>query len=120
MNIICLDGLPFLDIPPGTPLRIEVKHAIHFGAQNLHTYPMVLARLDLGIRISALLDGYWGRDDCGHIRRLASLNGGNVPVIPGGHLDVFVDLKSMDVEEVHGLYVMLTQGVLIEKIALPP
>ena len=120
MDIICLDGLPFLDILPGTPLRIEVKNAIHFGPQNLHTYPTVLARLDLGTRISWLLDGYWGKDDRGHVRRIASLETKSIPLVPGGFLEVFIDLKSMGVEEVHGLYVALTSGIsLDEPVFLP-
>ncbi len=87
-------------------MRFEVRNAIHFEPQNLLTFPMVLARIELGTKISWILDGYWSRDERGHVVRVAPLTGSMVPVKE--HLDVSIDLRPMKFSEVYDLYKILT------------
>ncbi len=107
MNISLAQGLPFAMLQPGMPLRIEIKNAIYVESLNLRNYHTVLARLELGMKISWILDGYWDKDEDGHVRRLAPLSDGQKLVFNDKPIDVSIDLREMKFDEVHNLHQML-------------
>jgi hypothetical protein len=107
MNISVAQRLPFALLQSGMPLRIEVKDAIHFGPLNQRTCHTVLPRIELGMKISWILDGYWGKDEHGRIRRLASLEKNIMPT-NGEHLDIVVDLRTKEFDELREFYHLLT------------
>lgn len=107
MDISLARGLPFAMLQSGTPLRIEVKNAIYVESLNLRNYHTVLARLELGMKISWILDGYWGKDEHGYVRRLAPLSDGQKLVLNDTPIDVSIDLREMKFDEVCNLHQML-------------
>ncbi|HAT68734.1 MAG: hypothetical protein A2481_01080 [Candidatus Yonathbacteria bacterium RIFOXYC2_FULL_47_9] len=107
MDISLAQGLPFAMLQPGMPLRIEVKNAIYVESLNLRNYHTVLARLELGMKISWILDGYWGKDEHGYIRRFAPLSDGQKLVQGDTPIDVSIDLREMKFDEVCNLHQML-------------
>jgi hypothetical protein len=106
MNVSLAQGLPFALLQPGMPLRIEVRGAIYFGPVNQWTCHTVFPRIELGLKICRILDGYWGKDEHGRVRRLAPL-GGRELVFGHTPLDVFIDLHQMKFVEVRELHQML-------------
>lgn len=120
MDIIVVQMLPFAMLQPGMPLRIEVKNAIDVEPLNLQNYHTILARLELGLKISGMLDGYWGKDEKGYVRRLASLGRGQELVISGSHLDYSIDLRTMKLDEVRDFHQMLIGFRLTSKQQVLP
>lgn len=95
----------FALLPPDMPLRIEVMNAIYFEALNLRTYHTVLPRIEFGLKISCVLDGYWRKDEWGRIRRVACLeNGLALTAIGDQYLQVYIDLQYKTFPEVQALY----------------
>ena len=105
MDLAVISKLPFHDIRPGTPLRIEVKNDIYFGPVNQQNYGTILARVGLGIEISRRLDGYWFVNES---LRLIRVPFSGVPPY-GPHLSISVDLAEMSLEQVCGLHALLTR-----------
>ena len=105
MDLAVLSKLPFHDIRPGTPLRIEVKNDIYFGPVNQRSFGSILARLGLGLEISRRLDGYWYIGEDKHLRRAALAEGYRF----SGHLNVSVDLIPLSLEELCELHSLLTR-----------
>lgn len=120
MNISVAQRLPFALLQPGMPLRIEIKGAIHFGPVNQRTRDMALPQMELGMKISWILDGYWGKDEHGRVRRLAPLGGGNELMFDCTPLDIFIDLREMKLAEVYELHQMLVGFRLTSKQQVLP
>lgn len=94
-------------LQPGVPLCIEIKNAIDVEPLSLRNYHTALARLELGMKISWILDGYWGKDERGHLRRLAPLANRGRLVFDPTPLNVCIDLREMKLDEVRDLHHML-------------
>lgn len=109
MNITLAQVPPFALLQHGMPLRIEIKNAIYIESLNLQNYHTVLTRLELGMKISWILDGFWGKDEHGRIRRLALLGDDRDLVLERTPLDVSIDLREMKLDEVRDLHQMLVK-----------
>ena len=121
MNTLCKTRNLFAFMSPDMPLRIEVMNAIYFGAQNLHTYHTILPRIEFGLKISCVLDGYWRKDKRGRICRIASLENGLALTSTGEYLEVFIDLQHKTFQEVESLYLSIVKenDIFGHRYALP-
>lgn len=105
MDLAVYSKLPFHDIRPGVPLRIEVKNDIYFGPVNQRSFGSILARLGLGLEISRRLDGYWYVGEDKRLRRVALRE----ECCFSEHLDVSVDLIPLSLDELCELHSLLTK-----------
>ena|GEM_PF-6719958 len=116
-----MQRLLFAMLQPGLPLRVEVKAAVYFGPLNQRTYHTVIPRIELGLKISALFDGYWRKDERGYVRHVASLENALVPVTIGEYLEVYIDLQHKTFTEVQEFYQVLVNDrrLFINQCTLP-
>lgn len=98
----------FLMLPPGMPLLFKVTHDVYFGPVNSQNYHEILPRLELGLRIATILNGfYWHRNEDGRLVRFLEKGEGVLVSENHPYLVVEVDLRR-DFSEVYELYCMLT------------